>query len=126
MARIILVDDSAFLLKQIRKFLEAEGHEIIAEGHDGVEGVGLFIQHRPDLMLLDITMPNKDGRQCLEEILAEDPEARVVICSAVKDRKMIVSCLALGARGFVEKPLKFNDDAFCETFRKSLAEAIEK
>jgi len=126
MARLLLVDDSQFLVKQIRKVLEAEGHEVVAEGSDGIEGVALYLEHRPDLTLLDITMPNKDGRQCLEEILSADENARVVIVSAVKDRKMIMSCLNLGARGFIEKPLKFNDEVFCDEFRGAVTEAIEK
>ncbi|MCH7868133.1 MAG: response regulator [Myxococcales bacterium] len=120
------MDDSPFLVKQIRKFLEAEGHEVVAEGQDGIEGVNLYLEHRPDLILLDITMPNKDGRQCLEEVLQADDRARAVIVSAVKDRKMIMSCLNLGARGFIEKPLKFSDEAFCNEFRRVILEAIEK
>ena len=126
MARILLVDDSAFLVKQIREFLETEGHEVVAEGHDGLEGIDLYLEHRPDLMLLDITMPNKDGRQCLEEVMCADPDARAIIVSAIKDRKMIMSCLSLGARGFVEKPLKFKDAAFCSDFRNAILEALEK
>lgn len=125
MARIIVVDDSPLLVKQLRKFLEAEGHEVVAVGQDGIEGVDLYLEHRPDLILLDITMPRKDGLQCMEEILRADKSARAMIVSAVKDRKVIMSCLNGGARGYIEKPLRFNDEDFCNEFRQAIVEATD-
>ena len=106
MAKVIVVDDSAYLAGEIKKFLESQGHEVLAIGKDGNEGVDLYKQHQPDLALLDLTMPNKDGRDCLSEILQYDENANVVVVSAVKDAEIIMECLMTGAKGYVEKPLK--------------------
>lgn len=125
-ARILIVEDSSFMRGEIRKFLEAEGHEVVAEGRNGLEGVELYLEHRPDLTLLDITMPTKNGHQCLDEVMAADPEARVLMVSAVQDRKLVMHCLKLGARGFIEKPLKLREAAFCSEVRTAIREALDK
>lgn len=125
MARILVVDDSDYLANEIRKFLEAEQHEVVALGKDGNEGVVLFKEHKPDLALLDITMPNKDGRDCLNEILAFDNKAKVLMVSAVKDSDIIMDCLKNGAKGFVEKPLRLRDEEFCNSFKEALKDAFE-
>ncbi len=126
MAKVIVVDDSAYLAKEIRKFLESNEHEVVAIGRDGNEGVALYKEYNPDLALLDITMPNKDGRDCLTEILAFDENARILVVSAVKDSDIIMDCLKAGARGFVEKPLKFRDEAFCNSFKDAIEQAFEE
>lgn len=126
MARIIVVDDSLYMANSIKKFLEADGHEVVAMGEDGFAGVALYKEHKPDLILLDITMPNKDGRDCLVEILEDDPNARALVVSgSVKERSIIMECLTTGAKGYVEKPLKFADDQFCEDFRATIQKALE-
>jgi len=125
MAKIIIVDDSDYLSEEIKIFLEADGHEVLARGKDGEEGVELYKQHKPGLTLLDITMPNKDGRECLHEILEYDENARVVFISAVKDTEILMECLKAGAKGFIEKPLKFRDEEFCKEFRSTIKDAIE-
>ncbi|MBF0286738.1 MAG: response regulator [SAR324 cluster bacterium] len=124
MARILLVDDSAFIVGTLRPFLESEGHEIVAVGTDGNEGVALFQEHHPDLVLLDITMPNKDGRACLEEILELDAKAKVIMVSAIQDMKIFMECMKKGALNFIQKPLKLRDPAFCLEFRKLIDEAL--
>ena len=122
---MIVVEDSNYLAKSIKDFLEADGHDVVAMGEDGFEGVALYSEHKPDLMLLDITMPNKDGRECLAEVLEADPDARVLMVSgSVKELSVIMECLTLGARGYVEKPLKFADDQFCDEFRSTIAKAL--
>lgn len=125
MATIVTVDDSAFVTKELTRFLEADGHTVLANGENGYDGVELFRTHRPDLLMLDITMPNMSGRECLSLVLDESPEARVVIVSAIRERATIVDCLAAGAKGYVEKPIRFRDEAFCEEFRKTLTLALE-
>lgn len=125
MAKIILVDDSAFLIKQIQAFLEEHGYEIIAVGKNENEAVELFKKHRPDLITLDITMPNKSGSDALKEIFEIDPNANAIMISALKDKDIIRNCLELGAKGYIEKPLKFRDEEFCEDFIDCLNEALE-
>ena len=124
MAKVIVVDDSAYLAGEIKKFLESQGHEVLAIGKDGNEGVDLYKQHQPDLALLDLTMPNKDGRDCLSEILQYDENANLVVVSAVKDAEIIMECLMTGAKGYVEKPLKFRNEAFCKEFTETIDSAI--
>ncbi len=118
--RIVIIDDSLFLIKQLTAFFEAVmGYQVVAAGADGTQALELYRKHKPDLMTLDITMPNKDGVEALAEILAADPNARVMIISAVRGPEM-TRCLALGARGYMAKPLLFSDDQFVREFRESL------
>ncbi len=125
MARMLVVDDSDYLAKATKQFLETNGHEVLALGKDGNEGVDFYKKYHPDLTLLDITMPNKDGRDCLSEILAYDENARVLVVSAVRDSDIIMECLETGAKGYVEKPLKFRDEEFCQNFRETIQSALE-
>jgi two-component system chemotaxis response regulator CheY len=124
MARILVVEDSAFLAKSLRQFLEEEGHEVVGVAGDGFEGLASFEALDPDLTLLDITMPGMDGRSCLREILARDESARVLMVSAIQSRQAILDCLSAGAIGYVEKPLRFHDEAFRVDFLASIDEAL--
>ncbi len=124
MANIVVVDDSHYLATQIAKFLERAGHVVVGIGADGNEGVALYKEHGPDLVLLDITMPVKDGRVCLEEILESDPRARVLMVSAVKEPGAIMECLQSGARGFVAKPLRFSSETFRHGFEEAVTDAL--
>ena len=125
MARVIVVDDSRYLTDKIKEFLEEDGHEVVGIGHDGLEGVALYKESKPDLTLLDITMPIKDGRDCLAEILEYDEEAKVLMVSAIKDSSIVIACLKAGARSYVEKPLKFADPEFCEDFRSTIQKSLQ-
>ncbi len=124
MARIMLVDDSTSIIALLTRFLETDGHQVVAIGENGFEGVALYKDHKPDLTMLDITMPSKDGRSCLKEILEHDPHARVLIVSAIKARPVIMECLTLGAKGYVDKPLQFYDEDFCTELRETIAMAL--
>lgn len=123
--RIVIVDDSGFLAKQIKEFFEKQmGFEVVGVGKDGNEAVQLYNEHKPDLMTIDLTMPNKDGKVALGEILHEHPEARIVVVSAVKGNTML-ECMKMGAKGYIEKPLKFAEAMFVEDFKKSIEEALQ-
>lgn len=124
MARIVLIDDSKFILKQTTRFLESEGHEVVACGLDGLEGFDLFREHSPDLVLLDLTMPNADGRECLRNIRALDPEARVLMVSAIREEAIVTECLESGAAGYIEKPMKFRQPEYRASFLKQLEQAL--
>ncbi|ERP31646.1 response regulator [Chitinivibrio alkaliphilus] len=123
--KVVVVDDSKFLTKQIKKFLESEmGYEVVAVGYDGEEAVALYHEHSPDLITLDITMPGKDGQDAMEEIIKEDPDAKILMISAVRGDAML-ECMANGAAGYVEKPLKLKDAEFVEDFKSTLNEIFE-
>jgi two-component system chemotaxis response regulator CheY len=121
---VLIVDDSSFLSKQISEFFSTQlGFEVVAIGKDGIEAVELYRKHVPDLLTIDLTMPNKDGKTAIDEILAEFPDARILVISAVKGNT-VLECLNRGAKGYVEKPLKFADPFFVEDFKQSVDEAF--
>lgn len=123
--RIVIIDDSIFLIKQLTAFFEvAMGYKVVATGSDGSHALPLYTAHKPDLITLDITMPHKDGVEALTEIMAEHPEARVMMISAIRGPEM-TKCLKIGARAYMEKPLLFNDDQFVRDFKASLGEVFE-
>lgn len=124
MAKILIVDDSSYLAKTIAEFLKKEGHDVVGTAENGAEGLARYRELSPDLTLLDITMPGMDGRACLREIMSENPEARVLMVSAVQARNAIIDCLSAGARGYVEKPLRFHDEDFRVEFRSAIDEAL--
>ena len=86
MARILIADDAAFMRMMIKNILTQKGHEVVGEAANGEEDVARYAELRPDVMTMDITMPEKDGIEALKEIIAADPAARVVMCSALGER----------------------------------------
>ncbi len=123
--KVLVVDDSKFLVKQIVQFFQNEMEfEVVATGHDGNDAVEMYELHKPDLVTLDITMPNKDGQQAMEEIITKYPDANVVMISAVRGDTML-ECMSFGAKGYIEKPLKFKDADFVEDFKSTIEEVFE-
>ncbi|MDM8565984.1 response regulator [Candidatus Halobeggiatoa sp. HSG11] len=119
---VVVVDDSKFLIKKIVAFLEKElGYKVLAMGYDGNDAVKLYREHKPDLITLDITMPNKDGQQAMQDILVEFSKANILIISAVRG-DTVLECMNEGARGYIEKPLRFADPEFIEDFKETLDE----
>lgn len=104
--KIMIVDDAIFMRWIIRKILEDGGYEDVIEAQNGEEALELFREQKPDLILLDITMPGKSGIEVLEEIQAEEPGSTVIMCSAVGQEMMIRRALEAGAADFVVKPFK--------------------
>jgi two-component system chemotaxis response regulator CheY len=105
-ARILVVDDARFIRATLANLFARGGHEVVAEAANGWEAVELYRQHQPDVMTLDLTMPQMDGIETLREIMAADPGARVIVVSAVNSRDKVIQALQLGARDFVLKPVK--------------------
>jgi two-component system chemotaxis response regulator CheY len=123
--RIVIVDDSIFLIKQLTTFLEeCMGYTVVGTGSDGYQAVALYREHKPDLITLDITMPNKDGMEALAEIMEEFPDANVMMISAIQGQEM-TKCIKIGAKAYMEKPLLFNDEQFVSDFKVSLAEVLD-
>jgi two-component system, chemotaxis family, chemotaxis protein CheY len=119
MARVLVVDDAAFMRKMVSDALAKGGHEVVGEAGNGVEAIARFQELKPDLMTLDITMPEKDGLAALAEIVAADPSARVVMCSALGQESKVLEAIKLGAKDFVVKP--FQPDRVIEAVGKALA-----
>ena len=118
MARVLVVDDAAFMRKMVSDALTKGGHEIVGEAGNGVEAVARYQELRPEVTTLDITMPEKDGLAALREIIAFDPAARVVMCSALGQESKVLESIKLGARDFVVKP--FQADRVHEAVGKAL------
>jgi two-component system chemotaxis response regulator CheY len=119
MARVLVVDDAAFMRKMVTDALSGGGHEIVGEAANGSEAVQRFQELRPDVMTLDITMPEKDGLAALREIIAVDPGAKVVMCSALGQESKVLESIKLGAKDFVVKP--FQADRVLSAIEKALA-----
>lgn len=103
---ILIADDLAFIKLVLRDLVEKEGFRVVGEASDGEEAVELFQEKRPDIVLMDITMPKMDGLTALKKILSADPEAKVIMCSALGQQKLIVQALQMGAKDFIVKPFK--------------------
>lgn len=107
--QVLIADDAMFMRKVIRKHLAECGLTDIVEAANGAEAVELFVKNRPGLVLMDITMPEMTGLEALEEILKTDPEAKVIMCSAIGQQSMIIKSLEMGAMGFIVKPFEKNE-----------------
>ena len=118
MARVLIVDDAAFMRKMLSDALASGGHEVVGEASNGNEAVQRFQELRPELTTLDITMPEKDGLQALREILTYDPTARVVMCSALGQESKVLESIKAGAKDFVVKP--FEAERVLEAVGKAL------
>jgi two-component system chemotaxis response regulator CheY len=118
MTRILVVDDAAFMRKVVTDALTAGGHEVIGHAENGAQAVTQYKALRPDLITLDITMPEMDGLEALMEIIALDPGARVLMCSALGQESKVIDSLKLGAKDFVVKP--FQPDRLLEAVAKAI------
>lgn len=105
--RVLVVDDSMFVAKQLGQILSSEGYEVVATAVDGKEGVDKYKELCPnvDLVTMDITMPRMDGITALEQIMAFDKNARVVMVSALGKEELVKKSLLLGAKNYIIKPL---------------------
>jgi two-component system, chemotaxis family, chemotaxis protein CheY len=119
MARVLIVDDAAFMRKLLTDALTNGGHEVVGEAGNGFEAVARWQELRPELTTLDITMPEKDGLAALAEIMAIDPSAKIIMCSALGQEGKVLEAVRLGAKDFVVKP--FQPPRVLEAVEKALA-----
>ncbi len=105
-ARVLIVDDLAFIKLIIRDTLEKTGFEVAGEASNGIEAIEQYKRLKPDIVLMDITMPRMDGIQALQEIIKVDSSARIIMCSALGQQKLIIQSIQLGAKDFIVKPFK--------------------
>ena len=115
---IMIVDDAAFMRRLIKKALINGGYDKIIEAENGKAALELYKSERPELVFLDITMPERSGLEVLDDILTEDPEARVLMCSAIGQGSVIARAIQRGARDFIVKP--FKEEALLKLVEASL------
>ena len=118
MARVLVADDASFMRQMIREIVESEGFEVCGEASDGIEAVDQFKKLQPDVVTMDIVMPLKSGIDAVRGIIALDPGARVVMCSALGQETLVAEAIQAGAKDFIVKP--FKPDAVIETLKKVL------
>ena len=106
MSKILVVDDAAFMRMMVKDALTKNGFTDIIEAADGSIACSLFESEKPDLVIMDITMPNKTGIEALRDIKASDANAKVIMCSAMGQEAMVVEAIKLGALDFIVKPFK--------------------
>ena len=115
--KILVVDDAAFMRMMIKDILLKAGFEVVGEATNGAEAVVRFSELAPDLVTMDITMPEMDGIAAVKEIKKIDPNARIIMCSAMGQQQMVLEAIQAGARDFVVKP--FQADRVIDAVRKA-------
>ncbi|GIM47811.1 chemotaxis protein CheY [Collibacillus ludicampi] len=116
--RILIVDDAAFMRMMIKEILTKNGYEVVGEAQDGAQAVEKYKELRPDLVTMDITMPEMDGVNALKQIRAFDPNANVIMCSAMGQQAMVIDAIQAGAKDFIVKP--FQAERVIEAIKKIL------
>jgi two-component system chemotaxis response regulator CheY len=104
--KVMVVDDTAFMRMVMRSLLEGMGHKVVAEAANGAEAVRMYQTVRPDLITMDITMPELDGISAVRKIKQMDSSARIIMCSAMGQREMVLEAIRNGAADFVVKPVQ--------------------
>jgi two-component system chemotaxis response regulator CheY len=116
--RVLIVDDAAFMRMMVKDILSKNGYEIVGEAENGVKALEKYQELKPDLTTMDITMPEMDGITAVKEIKKLDPNAKVIMCSAMGQQAMVVEAIQAGARDFIVKP--FQPDRVLEAVRKAV------
>jgi two-component system, chemotaxis family, chemotaxis protein CheY len=117
--RILITDDALFMRVTLKRILTDAGYEVVGEASNGLEAVALFGDLKPDLVTMDITMPEMDGIEALKVIREKDPSASVVMCSAMGQQNLMVEALQAGAKEFIVKP--FQADKVIEVISRHAA-----
>ena len=102
---VMIVDDALFMRKIMRGIMEEYGYQVVAEAASGIETMRRLHENSPDIIILDIILPDANGLDLLTSILAASPSSQVVICSSIGQEPVVQKALALGAKGFIQKPL---------------------
>ncbi len=118
MARIFVVDDAKFMRMTLSNILKNANHEIVGEAENGKDAVRLYREYKPDLVLMDITMPEMSGLEAVRIIRDEHPGAKVIMCSAMGQQKMVVEAIETGAKDFIVKP--FDEGRVLEAINRVL------
>lgn len=116
--KVLICDDAAFMRMMIKDILTKNGYTVAGEAENGVKAVEKYNEVKPDLVLMDITMPEMDGIEALRKIKEQDPSAVVVMCSAMGQQAMVIESIQAGAKDFIVKP--FQPDRVLEAVSKVL------
>ena len=116
--KILVVDDAAFMRMMIKEVLTKNGFDVVGEAENGAKAIEQFRALSPDLVIMDITMPEINGIDALKKIREENAEAKVIMCSAMGQQAMVIEAIQAGAKDFIVKP--FQADRVCEAVRKVL------
>ncbi len=114
--RVLIVDDAAFMRMMIKDVLSKNGYEIVGEAENGQKAIEKYKELTPDLVIMDITMPEVDGIEAVKQIKSADPEAKIIMCSAMGQQAMVIESIQAGARDFIVKP--FQADRVLEAVKK--------
>jgi len=115
---ILIVDDASFMRMMIKDILTKNGFEVVGEAENGAKAVEKFKELDPELVIMDITMPEMDGIQAVKEIKSIDPNVKIVMCSAMGQQAMVIEAIQAGAKDFIVKP--FQADRVIEAVKKVL------
>ena len=115
---ILICDDAAFMRMMIKDILTKNGYTIVGEAENGQKAVEKYNETKPDLVMMDITMPEMDGIQALKKIKATDPNAAIIMCSAMGQQAMVIESIQSGAKDFIVKP--FQPDRMLEAVKKAI------
>ncbi|MGE5701209.1 MAG: response regulator [Clostridia bacterium] len=116
--KVLIVDDAAFMRMMIKEILTKNGYTVVGEASDGAQALEKYKELGPDLVTMDITMPEMDGITALKEIKRLDANARVIMCSAMGQQAMVIDAIQAGAKDFIVKP--FQADRVLEAIKKTL------
>ena len=116
MARVLIVDDAAFMRMMIKDILEKNGYEIAGEAANGAIAVEMYNKEKPDVVTMDITMPDMDGIEAVKNIRANDPNAKIIMCTAMGQQSVLMDAIKAGAKDFIVKP--FQPDRVLEAVKK--------
>jgi two-component system chemotaxis response regulator CheY len=115
---VLIVDDAAFMRMMIKDILGKNGYQVVGEAENGIKAVEKFVELKPDLVIMDITMPEMDGIQAVKKIKSMDAGATIIMCSAMGQQAMVIEAIQAGAKDFIVKP--FQPDRVLEAVSKAI------
>lgn len=104
--RVLIVDDAAFMRMLLKDIITKAGYEVVGEAANGVEAVEKYKELKPDVVTMDITMPEMDGITAIKKIREIDPNAKIIVCSAMGQQAMVIEAIQAGAKDFIVKPFQ--------------------
>lgn len=116
---ILIVDDASFMRMMIKDILTKNGFEVVGEAENGITAVEKYKELKPELVIMDITMPEMDGIQAVKEIKNMDPNSKIIMCSAMGQQAMVIEAIQAGAKDFIVKP--FQHERVIEAVKKALS-----
>lgn len=117
--KVLIADDAAFMRMMIKNIVTKAGYEVVGEAENGKQAVDLYFENEPDLVTMDITMPEMDGIEAVKAIMTKAPQAKIVMCSAMGQQSMVMEAIQAGAKDFIVKP--FQPDRIMQALEKVMA-----